>query len=57
MKGYGGRAAGRAVRIDEWFYVVEGEYVAQVGDERFTLSNGDSLLAPGAPRSGFSDVG
>jgi mannose-6-phosphate isomerase-like protein (cupin superfamily) len=31
---------------DEWFYVMEGEYVAQVGDERFTLTPGDSLLAP-----------
>ncbi|HVU48896.1 MAG TPA: cupin domain-containing protein [Terracidiphilus sp.] len=31
---------------DEWFYVIEGEYVVQVGDERFTLSPGDSLLAP-----------
>jgi len=31
---------------DEWFYVMEGEYVAQVGDERFTLTAGDSLLAP-----------
>ena len=31
---------------DEWFYVLEGEYVAQVGDERFTLAPGDSLFAP-----------
>jgi quercetin dioxygenase-like cupin family protein len=31
---------------DEWFYVVEGEFVAQVGDERFQLGPGDSLFAP-----------
>jgi mannose-6-phosphate isomerase-like protein (cupin superfamily) len=31
---------------DEWFYVIEGEYVVQVGDERFSLTPGDSLLAP-----------
>lgn len=31
---------------DEWFYVMEGEYAAQVGEERFTLTPGDSLLAP-----------
>jgi mannose-6-phosphate isomerase-like protein (cupin superfamily) len=31
---------------DEWFYVIEGEYVVQVGDERFGLTPGDSLLAP-----------
>lgn len=33
-------------REDEWFYVIEGEYVVQVGDEKFTLNPGDSLLAP-----------
>ena len=31
---------------DERFYVIEGEYVVQVGDERFGLTPGDSLLAP-----------
>jgi len=31
---------------DEWFYVIEGEYVVQVGDEKFRLTPGDSLLAP-----------
>ncbi len=31
---------------DEWFYAIEGEYVVQVGDERFRLRPGDSLLAP-----------
>ncbi len=31
---------------DEWFYVVEGEYVIEVGQERFRLKPGDSLFAP-----------
>lgn len=31
---------------DEWFYVIEGEYAVQVGDETFRLAAGDSLLAP-----------
>ena len=31
---------------DEWFYVVEGEYVVEVGAERFRLRPGDSVLAP-----------
>ena len=31
---------------DEWFYAVEGEFIIEVGDERFTLNPGDSLLAP-----------
>ncbi len=31
---------------DEWFYVVEGEYVIEVGEERYELGVGDSVLAP-----------
>jgi mannose-6-phosphate isomerase-like protein (cupin superfamily) len=31
---------------DEWFYVVEGEYVSEVGEERYELGPGDSVLAP-----------
>lgn len=31
---------------DEWFYAVEGEFIVEVGEERFRLQPGDSLLAP-----------
>ena len=31
---------------DEWFYALEGEFIIEVGTERFTLQPGDSLLAP-----------
>ena len=31
---------------DEWFYVREGEFVFEVGLEKFSLKPGDSLLAP-----------
>ena len=31
---------------DEWFYVVEGEYLSEVGEERYELGPGDSVLAP-----------
>lgn len=31
---------------DEWFYVLEGELVAEVGDERFRLKAGDAVFAP-----------
>jgi quercetin dioxygenase-like cupin family protein len=31
---------------DEWFYVVEGEFVLEVGEEKFMLKPGDSVLAP-----------
>jgi len=31
---------------DEWFYAVEGEFLLEVGQERFRLKPGDSALAP-----------
>jgi quercetin dioxygenase-like cupin family protein len=31
---------------DEWFYVVEGEYIFEVGQERLRLQPGDSLFGP-----------
>jgi quercetin dioxygenase-like cupin family protein len=31
---------------DEWFYVVEGEFIMEVGDQRHHLKRGDSLFAP-----------
>lgn len=31
---------------EEWFYVIESEYMIEIGDERHWLGPGDSLLAP-----------
>ncbi len=31
---------------DEWFYVTEGEFLIEVGQERFRATPGDSLFAP-----------
>lgn len=31
---------------DEWFYVIEGEFIFEIGDERVRLHPGDSLLGP-----------
>lgn len=31
---------------EEWFYVVNGEYIVEIGDERHRLDPGDSVLAP-----------
>lgn len=42
----GGPARHLHVEQDEWFYALEGEFVVEVGAERFTLAPGDSLLAP-----------
>jgi quercetin dioxygenase-like cupin family protein len=32
--------------VDEWIYILGGEFVAEVGDERIRLKAGDSLLLP-----------
>jgi len=31
---------------DEWFYCLAGEYVVEIGDKRFRLAPGDSVLGP-----------
>jgi len=42
----GGPARHLHVEQDELFYVLGGEYLIEVGEERFNLKPGDSLLAP-----------
>jgi len=45
------------VQQEEWFHVVGGEVAFQVGDQRFQLKAGESILAPrGIPHT-FSSVG
>lgn len=37
---------------DEWFYVLEGEFIAEFGEERFLLYPGDSIFLPrGVPHT------
>lgn len=31
---------------EEWFYVIAGEYIVEIGDERHRLEPGDCVLAP-----------
>ena len=31
---------------NKWFYVIEGEYIAEIGSEHFHLKPGDSILGP-----------
>jgi quercetin dioxygenase-like cupin family protein len=38
---------------EEWFYVLEGELVAEVGEERFRLKAGDAVFAPRQVPHGF----
>jgi mannose-6-phosphate isomerase-like protein (cupin superfamily) len=42
----GGPARHLHYEQDEWFYAVEGEFIIEVGSERFRLNPGDSVLAP-----------
>jgi quercetin dioxygenase-like cupin family protein len=44
---------------EEWFYVIEGEFLVEVGQESITLRAGDSVLAPrGVPHSwGYTSEG
>ncbi len=31
---------------DEWFYVIDGEYLFQVGEEKFQMAAGDTIFLP-----------
>lgn len=31
---------------DEWFYVIEGEYLFQVGDDKYPMKAGDTIFLP-----------
>jgi len=42
---------------EEWFYVIEGEVLFQVGDSRRKLGPGDSILGPRNIPHAFSSVG
>jgi mannose-6-phosphate isomerase-like protein (cupin superfamily) len=42
---------------EEWFYLMEGEVVFQVGDQRLQLHPGESVLAPRRVPHTFSSVG
>jgi len=47
LVGKGGTARHLHHEQEEWFYVVEGEYVIEVGEERYEeLGPGDCVLAP-----------
>lgn len=31
---------------DEWFYIIDGEYLFQVGEERYPMKKGDTIFLP-----------
>lgn len=42
---------------EEWFYVMEGEVLIQVGERRFRIKAGDSVLAPRRVPHAFTALG
>lgn len=42
---------------DEWFYVVGGDFVMEIGSDRFRLSAGDSILGPREIPHAYAYVG
>jgi mannose-6-phosphate isomerase-like protein (cupin superfamily) len=55
--GHGGPPVHFHLHQDEWFYVMEGEVLFQVGSERKTLRAGESMLGPRMVPHGFAGVG
>jgi len=55
--GHGGPPFHFHLHQDEWFYVIEGEVLFQLGNERKRLSAGESVLGPRMVPHGFMGVG
>ena len=53
----GGPAMHMHLNQEEWFYVMEGQVIFQVGDQRLQLHPGESVLAPRRIPHTFSAVG
>jgi mannose-6-phosphate isomerase-like protein (cupin superfamily) len=43
--------------IDEWWYILEGTFLFQLGDETFTAKKGDSIFGPRGIPHAFSKTG
>ncbi len=38
---------------DEWFYIIEGEYLFQVGDDKYQMKSGDTIFLPRKVKHAF----
>ncbi|MDP4224104.1 MAG: cupin domain-containing protein [Bacteroidota bacterium] len=38
---------------DEWFYIIEGEYLFQVGDQKYPMKAGDTIFLPRNVQHGY----
>ena len=52
----GGPALHRHHFQDEWFYVIRGEFIVQVGDDTLNLHPGDSAFAPRKVPHAFAKI-
>jgi quercetin dioxygenase-like cupin family protein len=52
----GGPALHRHHLQDEWFYVIHGEFIVQVGDNTLSLHPGDSAFAPRKVPHAFAKI-
>jgi mannose-6-phosphate isomerase-like protein (cupin superfamily) len=55
--GHGGPPVHFHLHQDEWFYVMEGQVLFEVGGKRVTLGAGESVLGPRMVPHGFMGVG
>ena len=55
--GHGGPPVHLHLHQEEWFYVMEGEVLFQLGGERKTLRAGESVLGPRGVPHGFMGAG
>lgn len=46
MLGSGGPPRHLHLEQEEWFYIIRGEFILEIGSDRYTLNAGDSVLAP-----------
>jgi mannose-6-phosphate isomerase-like protein (cupin superfamily) len=53
----GGPTLHRHYAQDEWFYVIKGDFIVQVGDEKSNLGPGDSAFAPRRIPHSFANIG
>lgn len=53
----GGPERHRHVEQDEWFHVLEGQLLIEVGSEQFRLTSGDAVLAPRRVPHVWANVG
>jgi mannose-6-phosphate isomerase-like protein (cupin superfamily) len=53
----GGPARHYHYEQEEWFYAAEGEYIIEIGHERFQLHKGDSAFSPRKVPHAWAHVG